>query len=155
MKSSIQTPLPSFDSQILYIQVEQGSLCAVFGLGAIGLAAIMGCQAAGATRIIGVDVSSGKFEKAREFGATEVVNSKDHSKPIQAVLNEMTNGGVDYALVCVGNADIMVCVSSLIGSLTAHYSIPEVAVNKKRESLIFSGLLPLEATNHRLSISLI
>lgn len=90
------------------LQVEAGSTCAVFGLGALGLAAIMGCKAAGAARIIGVDLNPDKFKTAREFGATDVVNPKDHSKPIQEVLVEMTDGGVDYSFECVGNVAIMV-----------------------------------------------
>lgn len=72
------------------------------------MAAIMGCKAAGATRIIGVDINADKFEKAKEFGATEFVNPKDHSRPIQEVLVEMTDGGVDYSFECIGNVHIMV-----------------------------------------------
>ncbi|XP_076005175.1 alcohol dehydrogenase class-3-like [Genypterus blacodes] len=88
-------------------KVKRGSLCAVIGLGAVGLAAIMGCKAAGATRIIGVDINSCKHEKAKELGATDVVNPNDHRESIQEVLHEMTNGGVDYAVVCVRKADDM------------------------------------------------
>ncbi|XP_062296886.1 alcohol dehydrogenase 1-like [Scomber scombrus] len=88
-------------------KVEPGSTCAVFGLGAVGLAAVMGCKAAGAKRIIAVDVNPEKFEKAKVFGATEFVNPKDHSKPISQVLAEMTDGGVDYSLECVGNVELM------------------------------------------------
>lgn len=44
-------------------KVEPGSTCAVWGLGAVGLAVGLGCQAAGASRIIGIDINSGKFEK--------------------------------------------------------------------------------------------
>lgn len=68
----------------------------------------MGCKVAGATRIIGVDINPAKFDKAKEFGATEFVNPKDHSKPIQEVLVEMTDGGVDYSFECIGNVQIMV-----------------------------------------------
>ncbi|XP_059209974.1 alcohol dehydrogenase 1-like isoform X2 [Centropristis striata] len=88
-------------------KVEPGSTCAVFGLGAVGLAAVMGCKAAGAKRIIAVDINPEKFEKAKVFGATEFVNPKDHSKPISEVLSEMTNGGVDFSLECVGNVEVM------------------------------------------------
>lgn len=44
------------------LQVEKGSTCAVWGLGAVGLATIMGCKKAGASRIIGVDINKDKFE---------------------------------------------------------------------------------------------
>uniref|UniRef100_A0A665TAU8 Alcohol dehydrogenase 1-like n=1 Tax=Echeneis naucrates TaxID=173247 RepID=A0A665TAU8_ECHNA len=87
--------------------VEPDSTCAVFGLGAVGLAAVMGCKAAGAKRIFAVDINPDKFEKAKVFGATDFVNPNDHSKPISQVLAEMTGGGVDYSLECVGNVEIM------------------------------------------------
>ncbi|XP_013869215.1 alcohol dehydrogenase 1 [Austrofundulus limnaeus] len=96
-----------FGAAINAAKVEPGSTCAVFGLGAIGLAAVMGCKAAGAKRIIAVDVNPDKFEKAKIFGATDFVNPKDHSKPISQVLMEMTSGGVDFALECVGNVEVM------------------------------------------------
>ncbi|MEQ2280597.1 hypothetical protein AMECASPLE_021566 [Ameca splendens] len=88
-------------------KVEPGSTCAVFGLGAVGLAAVMGCRAAGAKRIIAIDINPEKFEKAKIFGATDVVNPNDHSKPIHQVMIEMTNGGVDYSIECIGNVEIM------------------------------------------------
>ncbi|KAF0040075.1 hypothetical protein F2P81_008310 [Scophthalmus maximus] len=88
-------------------KVEKDASCAVFGLGCVGLAAVMGCRAAGARRIIGVDVNPDKFAKAAALGATECVNPADHGKPIQEVLAEMTDGGVDYALECVGSPAVM------------------------------------------------
>lgn len=88
--------------------MEPDSTCAVFGLGAVGLAAVMGCKAAGAKRIITVDINPQKYEHAKVFGATDFVNPKDHDEPISKVLSEMTDGGVDYSLECVGNVAIMV-----------------------------------------------
>lgn len=106
------------------LQVEAGSTCAVFGLGALGLAAIMGCKAAGAARIIGVDLNPDKFKTAREFGATDVLNPKDHSKPIQEVLVDMTDGGVDFSFECVGNVAIMVSTELL----TTHHPSPPALI---------------------------
>jgi len=97
----------------VFIQVEKDSSCAVFGLGAVGLAAVMGCKTARAKRIIGIDINPDKFEKAKQLGATDCVNPKDYGKPIQEVLVEMTNGGVDYALECVGSPAIMVVIFPL------------------------------------------
>ncbi|GAA6221741.1 alcohol dehydrogenase 1 [Lates japonicus] len=96
-----------FGAAVNTAKVEPGSTCAVFGLGAIGLAAVMGCKAAGAKRIIAVDINPEKFEKAKVFGATEFVNPKDHNKPISQVIAQMTDGGVDYSLECVGNVEVM------------------------------------------------
>ncbi|WP_227367663.1 S-(hydroxymethyl)glutathione dehydrogenase/class III alcohol dehydrogenase [Halomonas sp. M20] len=88
-------------------KVEPGSTVAVFGLGAIGLAVIQGAQIAKADRIIAIDVNPDKFELARQFGATEFVNPKDYSDPIQQVLIDMTDGGVDYSFECIGNVNVM------------------------------------------------
>lgn len=89
-------------------KVDPGSCCAVFGLGGIGLSTVLGCKAAGASRIIGIDINEGKFKKAREFGATECINPQCYTKPIQEVLIDMTGGeGVDYSFECVGNIDTM------------------------------------------------
>lgn len=88
-------------------KVEPGSNCAVFGLGGVGLAVIMGCKIAGAARIIGVDINKDKFEKAIEFGATECINPKEHDQPIQDVLINLTDGGVDFSFECIGNVGVM------------------------------------------------
>ncbi|MFD2190817.1 S-(hydroxymethyl)glutathione dehydrogenase/class III alcohol dehydrogenase [Pistricoccus aurantiacus] len=88
-------------------KVEPGSTVAVFGLGAIGLAVIQGAQIAKAGRIIAIDVNPDKFELARQFGATEFVNPKDYSDPIQQVIVDLTDGGVDYSFECIGNVNVM------------------------------------------------
>ncbi|XP_033016349.1 alcohol dehydrogenase 1B-like [Lacerta agilis] len=89
-------------------KVEPGSTCAVFGLGGVGLSTVMGCKAAGATRIIGVDINKDKFPKAKEMGATECVNPLDFKKPINEVLFDLTDGeGVDYSFEVIGRTDTM------------------------------------------------
>ncbi|MCZ6557997.1 MAG: S-(hydroxymethyl)glutathione dehydrogenase/class III alcohol dehydrogenase [SAR324 cluster bacterium] len=88
-------------------KVEPGASVAVFGLGGIGLSVIQGAVLAKAGRIIAVDVNPDKFEFARTLGATDTVNPKEHSTPLQEVIVEMTGGGVDYSFECVGNVDLM------------------------------------------------
>jgi S-(hydroxymethyl)glutathione dehydrogenase/alcohol dehydrogenase len=88
-------------------KVEPGSTVAVFGLGGVGLSAIQGAMMAKAGRIIGIDINPDKFELAMQMGATDTVNPKDHSVPIQEVIVELTNGGVDYSFECIGNVDLM------------------------------------------------
>lgn len=48
-------------------KVEKGSTCAVWGLGAVGLAVGLGCEAAGAAKIIGIDINPSKFETGQFF----------------------------------------------------------------------------------------
>ncbi|PWZ20213.1 Alcohol dehydrogenase class-3 [Zea mays] len=147
-------------------KVESGSVVAVFGLGTVGLAVAEGAKAAGASRVIGIDIDNKKFDvgmvyvlrnyvlrllffsyvvyqlenldattvvtesewldssefpepdfyflvnifpvvKAKNFGVTEFVNPKEHDKPIQQVLVDLTDGGVDYSFECIGNVSVM------------------------------------------------
>lgn len=88
-------------------KVEEGATVAIFGLGGIGLAAIIGAKMAKASRIIAIDINPAKFAIARELGATDCVNPQDHDKPIQNVVVDMTDGGVDYSFECVGNVQLM------------------------------------------------
>lgn len=88
-------------------KVEKDSTCAIWGLGAVGLAVAMGCKVAGAKKIIGIDLNPEKFETAKKFGCTDFVNPKDFDKPIQEVLIEKTDGGLDFTFECVGNVTTM------------------------------------------------
>ncbi|KAM4706832.1 alcohol dehydrogenase 1-like [Discoglossus pictus] len=96
-----------YGSAVKVAGVTPGSSCAVFGLGGVGLSAIIGCHVAGASKVIGVDINADKFAKAKEVGATHCVNPKDHKEPIHEVLAKMTDGGVDYTLECIGNTGLM------------------------------------------------
>ncbi|ROM94541.1 S-(hydroxymethyl)glutathione dehydrogenase/class III alcohol dehydrogenase [Pseudomonas brassicacearum] len=88
-------------------KVEEGASVAIFGLGGIGLAAIIGATMAKAGRIIAIDINPAKFEIARQLGATDFINPKDYTRPIQDVIVEMTEGGVDYCFECIGNVNLM------------------------------------------------
>ena len=88
-------------------KVQPGDSVAVFGLGGIGLAVIQGAKLAQAGRIIAIDTNPSKFELAKVFGATDFVNPKDHDKPIQQVIVEMTGWGVDHSFECIGNVHVM------------------------------------------------
>jgi S-(hydroxymethyl)glutathione dehydrogenase/alcohol dehydrogenase len=88
-------------------KVERGATVAVFGLGGIGLSVIQGARLAGAGRIIGIDVNDAKADMARQLGATDFVNPRSDARPIEQVIVEMTDGGVDYSFECIGNVKVM------------------------------------------------
>ncbi|MCC4283978.1 S-(hydroxymethyl)glutathione dehydrogenase/class III alcohol dehydrogenase [Marinobacter salarius] len=88
-------------------KVEEGATVAIFGLGGIGLSAIIGATMAKASRIIAVDINESKFDLAKQLGATDCINPKAYDKPIQEVIVELTDGGVDYSFECIGNVDVM------------------------------------------------
>ena len=68
------------------VQVQKGDTAAVFGLGTIGLAVVDALATVGARRIIAIDTDVGKHARAKEWGATDLLNPKDFDKPIQARL---------------------------------------------------------------------
>lgn len=88
-------------------KVEAGARVAIFGLGGIGLSAIIGATMAGAKQIIAIDINEDKFALAKKLGATDCINPQNYEKPIQDVIVELSNGGVDYSFECIGNVNVM------------------------------------------------
>ena len=88
-------------------KVEAGSTVVIFGLGGVGLSVVQGAVMAKAGRIIAVDINPGKFDLAKQLGATDCIDPKDYDSPIQQVIVDLTNGGADYSFECVGNVELM------------------------------------------------
>ena len=88
-------------------KVEPGSTVAIFGLGGIGLSCVQGAVMAKAGRIIVIDINEDKFEMAKMLGATDFINPKKYDAPIQDVIVDLTDGGVDYSFECIGNVHLM------------------------------------------------
>jgi S-(hydroxymethyl)glutathione dehydrogenase / alcohol dehydrogenase len=88
-------------------KVTPGSTVAIFGLGGIGLSAVIGAVMAKASRIIGIDLNPAKFAIAKQLGATDCINPSDYDKPIEQVIVDLTDGGVDYSFECIGNVKVM------------------------------------------------
>jgi len=86
------------------VQVRPGDSVAVFGLGGVGLSAVMGARMVGATAIVAIDVVADKFELARELGATTTLLA---GSDIAAEVIEETAGGVDYAFDATGSAGVV------------------------------------------------
>ena len=85
--------------------IRVGSTVAVVGLGGTGLAALIGAKAAGASKIIGIDLLQEKLDLAKQLGADEVFKADD--KNVLEKLSNFTNGGVNYAFECVGSEKAM------------------------------------------------
>ncbi len=83
-----------------------GSSLAVFGVGGIGLSAVLAARALGAHPLIAVDVVDAKLAEATRLGATHAVNSLK-CEPLSTIL-ELTGGkGVDYAIESAGRRETM------------------------------------------------
>jgi alcohol dehydrogenase len=87
-------------------RVMPGTSVAVFGMGGVGLSAIMGARVAGAYPIIAVDKLEDKLKLAGEIGATHTINAA-RDDPLAAV-RELTGGGADYAFESVGNEQVLI-----------------------------------------------
>jgi len=81
-------------------KVQAGQSVAVIGCGGVGLNAIQGARLVGASRIVAVDLNPAKLERARQFGATDVVDASADD-PVE-VVRSLVAGGVDHALEVVG-----------------------------------------------------
>jgi aryl-alcohol dehydrogenase len=94
------------------LRVVPGDSFAVFGSGAVGLAAVMAARLAGATTIIAVDIIPSRLELARAVGATHAVDSRE-TDPKAGILS-ITGVGVHYALDTTGRVEIIrIAVDSL------------------------------------------
>jgi Zn-dependent alcohol dehydrogenase len=77
----------------------------IYGCGGVGLSAVMGSKLAGAGMLIAVDTLDRKLEKAKELGADYVINASQEDA--MAKVLELTAGGADHALECIGNVNVM------------------------------------------------
>ena len=85
-------------------KVEPGSSVAVFGCGGVGLNAVQAAALAGAYPIIAVDINPTKLELAKQFGATNTVDSSG-TDPVAAI-QRITGRGADYTFEIVGHAKV-------------------------------------------------
>ncbi|MEX6507025.1 zinc-dependent alcohol dehydrogenase family protein [Jiella sp. M17.18] len=81
--------------------VKAGESVAVIGLGGVGLAALLGALAAGASQVIAVDPIAEKRQLALDLGASDAVNPRDEGAV--AAVKALTNGGVDAAVELAGS----------------------------------------------------
>jgi S-(hydroxymethyl)glutathione dehydrogenase/alcohol dehydrogenase len=87
-------------------KIASGSSVAVFGVGGIGLSALIGSRLRGAKTIIAVDVFDHKLELARELGATHTIHGLNQDASL--IIKEITgNAGLDYAIEASGNSEVM------------------------------------------------
>jgi Zn-dependent alcohol dehydrogenase len=87
--------------------VHPGDRVAVVGCGGVGLSAILGAAAAGAGTIVGVDPVPAKLDLARELGATDGVVWAGSAEATAAAVEEVSGGGVDYAIEASGRIEAM------------------------------------------------
>jgi aryl-alcohol dehydrogenase len=87
------------------LQAKPGSSIAIFGIGNVGLSAILGAVVCGCTTIIAVARRSEPLKLAKELGATHTVNSTEVD-PVEAI-RDITGGGAEFSLECAGSPKVL------------------------------------------------
>lgn len=96
------------------LKPEVGSSIAIFGTGAVGLAAMMAAKIEGCSTIIAVDIHDNRLEIAKSLGATHLINSQKED-PIEKI-NEITGSrGVNYAVDTTGVSAVMKTALTAVG----------------------------------------
>jgi S-(hydroxymethyl)mycothiol dehydrogenase len=85
-------------------QVGRGDSVAVIGCGGVGDGAVLGASLAGARKIIAVDVDDRKLGWARDFGATDVINSRE-TDPVEAIRDLTEGNGADVVIEAIGRPE--------------------------------------------------
>jgi S-(hydroxymethyl)glutathione dehydrogenase/alcohol dehydrogenase len=88
------------------LQPRPGTSIAVFGLGGIGLCALMACRLHDFTRIVAVDVAAAKLALARELGAHATIDAS-REDPVAAIRAQTAGRGVDYAIEASGRCSVI------------------------------------------------
>ena len=122
-------------------KLKAGDSVAIFGAGPIGLLTLLSAKAAGATKIIVVDLSEERLKKAIELGATTIIDG--HRDDIVETIHQLTNGGVSVAYECAG---VQPTMSNAISSVKQGGQVMAIAVYSKPVS-IDMGQIMFKAAN--------
>ncbi|MGN7312951.1 2,3-butanediol dehydrogenase [Alkalicoccobacillus gibsonii] len=117
-------------------QLKPGDSVAIFGAGPIGLLTLLSVKAAGATKIIVVDVSEERLKKAEELGATTTINGMDDN--IVETIHELTGGGVSVAYECAG---VQPTMTNAVASVKQGGQVMAIAVFAQPVSIDMGQLL--------------
>ncbi len=90
-----------------------GSSVVVYGVGTVGLAAVMAARCSGATTIVAIDRHEHRLQLAKELGATDVVNVSA-GDPVEAV-KEICGGPADFSLECTGVIEVVRQAADSVG----------------------------------------
>lgn len=87
------------------LRPRPGASIAIFGVGPVGMSAILAAAVCGCSTVVAVDINAERLELAKGFGATHTINARSVD-PVEAI-REMTGGGVEFSLECVGNPAVL------------------------------------------------
>ncbi len=108
------------------LDVRAGESLAVFGVGSVGLSAVMAARVVGAQPIVAIDVHSQRLDLARDLGATHAIDARDGD--VSARVRDITRRGVNYSLETSANEqafnDALACLA--MGGACAIVTVPHL-----------------------------
>ncbi|MEH6995886.1 2,3-butanediol dehydrogenase, partial [Neobacillus drentensis] len=122
-------------------QLKAGDSVAIFGAGPIGLLTLLSAKAAGATQIIVVDLSEERLSKAKELGATTVIDG--HRDDIVKTILRLSNGGVSVAYECAG---VQATMTNAVASIKQGGQVMAIAIFTKPVSIDMGQIMFKAAT---------
>jgi S-(hydroxymethyl)glutathione dehydrogenase / alcohol dehydrogenase len=118
--------------------VRVGDTVVIIGAGGVGLNAISGARLVGASRIVVIDIESKRLEAARQFGATDVIDSTK-AKPIDAV-RDLLPRGADHVFDFVGLKPVAEQGLAMLGAGGGLYLIGVSTLDTKIDLNIFDAI---------------
>ncbi|MCH9632030.1 MAG: S-(hydroxymethyl)glutathione dehydrogenase [Chlamydiae bacterium] len=113
-------------------KVKPGSSIAIFGLGGIGMSALIGAKLMYASNSIAIDISEEKLNLAKQLGATHTINASKENVN-EKILEYTCNLGVDYSIEAAGNKSAM---QQAFKSVKNHTGLCVIAGNLKHDQTI-------------------
>ncbi|KAG6363617.1 hypothetical protein INS49_008718 [Diaporthe citri] len=114
----------------------------VFGLGSVGIAALMAAVHLEVKQVIGVDIVDSRLELVKELGATDVVNPAKEGGNLADRLRELTEGGVDVAIDCSGAPSALQAAVDCLGhggqAISVGVPPPGVKIDIETQSFFMS-----------------
>jgi alcohol dehydrogenase len=125
-----------FECGVLNGKIEPGNTIAIIGAGPIGLATLLTAQFYSPAEIIIVDVDDNRLEKAKQLGATTIINNSD-GKTVEKIMKITDSQGVDTAIEAVGVPATFILCEDIVapGGVIANIGVHGVKVDLHLEKL--------------------
>ena len=117
-------------SILVALGVQAGDSVAIYGVGAVGLAAVMAARLAGASSIVAVDLDESRLERAQHFGATHIVRGDEED--LGRRVAEAAGAGISHALDTTAAPEV---ISAAIDSVRPTGSLGLVGVGSRDVTL--------------------
>lgn len=132
--------LTGFGAVVNTAGVRPGESVVVFGLGGVGLSAVMAAALAGAHPVVAVDTVTSKLSLSRSLGATAVVDAAA-ADDVAAAVRDLTGGGADHALECVGSAAVLetAFAATARGGSTVAVGLPDPSHRSSLPAVTLTG----------------